>query len=89
MKTKWKEMSAGNKVMIVARAILSIAVIVLAVLQLTGILERAVDYAVPLLGIYLLILSIQEWKQNRGSAILSICLAIFIFICTVCVWRGK
>lgn len=89
MKNKWKEMTVSDKVMLVIRIVLSIVVLVLASLQLLGILERAIDFAVPLLGVYLLILSLQEWKQKRGSAILSICLALFIFICTISVWFGK
>lgn len=86
MKNKWKELSKGDKIMLITRIILSIIVIVLALLQICGAVEQAIDYAVPLLGVYLLILSIQEWNQHRGSAILSICLALFIFIVTYTVW---
>ncbi|MBQ2767570.1 MAG: DUF3953 domain-containing protein [Clostridia bacterium] len=86
MKNKWKEMSKGDKTMLMIRIILSIVVVVLASLQLCGVFAQAIDYAVPLLGVYLLVLSIQEWKQHRGSAILSICLALFIFIVTWEVW---
>ena len=88
MKSKWKEMSQGDKVMLIIRIVLSIIVVILASLQLCGAVEQAIDYAVPLLGVFLLILSIQEWKQHRGSAILSICLALFIFIVSCVVWFG-
>lgn len=76
----WNEMNTGDKIVIVIRIVISIVVVVLASLQLFGVLEQAINYAVPLLGVYLLILSVQEWKHKRGSAILSICLALFIFI---------
>lgn len=68
------------------RIALSVVAVILALLQVSGVWEHAADYAVPPLGIYLLALSTQEWKEKRGSAILSICLALFIFACTVAVW---
>ena len=74
--------------MLVVRIALSVVVIVLSALQLCGVLDRAVSYAVPLLGVYLLILSAQEWKRNRASAILNACLALFIFVVTCSVWLG-
>ena len=86
MKSKWKEFSGEDKIMLVVRIVLSAVVIVLAALQLCGVLERAVSYAVPLLGVYLLILAVQEWKRNRASAILNVCLALFIFAVTCSVW---
>lgn len=82
MKTKWNEMAIGEKMILVMRIALSVAVIVFALLQISGVWERAVDYAVPLLGVYFLALSTQEWKEKRGSAILSICLALLLFACT-------
>lgn len=89
MRSKWDEMNTGNKLLIVIRIILSVIVVILAAFQLAGIWERAIDYAVPILGVYLFVLSFQEWKQKRGSAILSICLSIFIFIVSFIVWFGK
>ena len=86
MKNKWEEISKGEKAMLLIRIMLSVVVIVLASLQICGVLERANDYAVPLLGVYLCILSIQEWRHHRGSAILNIFLALFIFIVTYIVW---
>ena len=88
MKSKWKELSKGDKLMLAVRVVLSAVVIVLAALQLCGVLKRAVSYAVPLLGVYLLVLSAQEWKRNRASAILAVCLALFIFVVTCSVWFG-
>ena len=89
MKNRWNEMSSWDKTMIVIRIVLSMVIIVLGVLQITGTLGRTLDYAVPLLGIYLLLQAVQEWKQNRGAAVLSICLAAFIFVVTGVVWFGR
>ena len=86
MQDKRNGSSKGDKIMFVIRIVLSVLVLFLALLQISGAVDQAVDYAVPLLGVYLFILSVQEWKQNRGSAILSICLALFIFIVTFIVW---
>ena len=89
MNNKWDTPSTKDRVLHVVRILLSIAIVVLASLQLLGILESAIDFAVPLLGAYLFILSLQEWKQKRGSAILSICIAVFIFMCSISVWLSK
>ena len=89
MKNNWKDMSAINKVVLSVRIILSIVIIVLAFLQIHGVLETAVNYNVPLLGIYFLLLSFQEWKSQRYAAIFSICVALFILIVTYIVWFGN
>lgn len=89
MRTKWDQMTAGEKIILAMRIALSVIVVVFALLQVSGVWDQAVDYAVPLLGIYLLALSVQEWKEKRGSVILSICLALFIFACTAAVWLGR
>ena len=89
MKSKWKEMSTINKVVLVARIVLSIVIIVLALLQILGVLENAINYTMPLLGVYFLFLSIQEWKTQRVPALFSIVVAIFIFIVAFVVWFGK
>lgn len=89
MKTKWNEMKSIDKVLLMIRIIMSIVVVILGALQITGKVEGAINYAVPLLGVYLIILSIQEWKNSRVQAILSICIAIFIFVVTGVVWSSK
>ena len=89
MKSKWKEMSTVNKAVLVARIILSIVIIILAFLQILGVLENALNYTMPLLGVYFLILSIQEWKTQRGYALFNISVALFIFIVAFVVWFGK
>ena len=87
--SKWKEMSTVNKVVLVSRIVLSIVIIALALLQIVGVLGNAINYTMPLLGVYFLFLSIQEWKTQRVPALFSIVVAIFIFIVAFVVWFGK
>ena len=86
MQTKWNEMRTADKVMIAVRMIASIGVIVLALLQLFGVWEQAINVTTPLMGVVLLVQSIQEWKQRRGVAIFSLCAALFVLACAIVVW---
>lgn len=86
MKTRWNEMTVSAQVMIIVRIVASIGVMVLAALQLLGVWDKAINLAAPLIGVVLLIQSIQEWKQHRGIAIFGLCAALFIFGCAIVVW---
>lgn len=80
MKTKWNEKSTSDKVLLVLRIIVSIAVLIGAALQLTGVWKRSLNIAVPLLSALILIQSIQEQKENRkASAIIGyVCFAAMV-----------
>ena len=70
MKTKLNEKSTANKTMLVLRIIISVVVLVGAVLQITGVWDKALNVAIPLLSVLILIQSIQEHKeQKKASAI--------------------
>ena len=70
MKTKWNEKSTADKVMLILRIIISVVVLVGAVLQITGVWDKALNVAIPLLSVLILIQSIQEHKeQKKASAI--------------------
>ena len=70
MKTKWNEKSTADKVMLVLRIVISVVVLVGAVLQITGVWDKALNVAIPLLSVLILIQSIQEHKeQKKASAI--------------------
>lgn len=75
-----------DKFMLTIRIVTSILVIVLATFQLLGVWDKAINLAIPLMGVFLLIQSIQEWKKQRGVAIFGLCAALFIFGCTIVVW---
>ena len=86
MKRKWKEMPAADKFMLIVRIVASILLVVFAALQLLGVWDKAINLAAPLMGIVLLIQSVQEWKKQRGVAIFGLCAALFIFGCAIVVW---
>ena len=72
-----------NKVLFIIRIIASILVIIFGMLQLLGVWNKAIYVAEPLLGVVLLIQSIQEWKTNRGVSIFVLICSLFIFICAI------
>ncbi len=80
MKTKWNEKSTADKIMLVLRIVISLVVLVGATLQLTGVWENALNVAVPLLSVLILIQSIQEHKeQKKASAIVGyVCFAAMV-----------
>ena len=70
MKTKWNEKSTADKIMLILRIIISVVVLVGAALQLTGVWDKALNVAIPLLSVLILIQSIQEHReQKKASAI--------------------
>ena len=70
MKTKWDEKSTAEKIMLVLRIIISVVVLIGAVLQITGVWDKALNVSIPLLSVLILIQSIQEHReQKRASAI--------------------
>ena len=74
-----REMTSHEKIMLVARIVLSVVIITLAALQLLDIWEGAMDCYIPLIGAFMLIQAMGEWKRNRGAAMLSLGVAVFIF----------
>ena len=82
MKKSWNEKTTIEKVLVIMRIFISIIVMGAAIIQLLGVWDKAINIAVPLLGILMIVQAIPEWKTNRSVAILSICSAIFIFVCS-------
>ena len=80
MKTKWNEKSTADKTMLASRIIISVVVLVGAVLQITGVWDKALNVAIPLLSVLILIQSIQEHKENKkASAIIGyVCFAAMV-----------
>ena len=83
MKSHWKETTALGRTLSLIRLLAAIGVVALAALQLLGIWDNAIDLAIPLLGIVLLIQSVQEWNRQRGAAVCSLFAALFVFGTTV------
>ena len=65
MKTKLNEKSTADKIMLVLRVVISLVVLVAAVLQITGVWDKALNVAIPLLSVLILIQSIQEHNSTR------------------------
>ena len=80
MKTKWNEKSTADKTLLVLRIIISVVVLAGAVLQITGVWDKALNVAIPLLSVLILIQSIQEHKENKkASAIIGyVCFAAMV-----------
>ena len=77
MKTKWNEKSTADKVMLVLRIVISVVVLIGAVLQITGVWDKALSAAIPLLSVLILIQSIQEHKEQKKTS------AIVGYVCFV------
>ena len=77
---KWNEKSTADKVMLVLRIVISVVVLIGAVLQITGVWDKALNVAIPLLSVLILIQSIQEHKeQKKTSAIVGyVCFAAMV-----------
>jgi len=77
VKLKWSEKSTADKTMILLRIIISVVVLVCATLQISGVWDKALHIAIPLLSVLILIQSIQEHRENKKvSAIIGyVCFA--------------
>lgn len=82
-KEECKNRTKNEKILFITRLILSITVIIFALLQLLKVWEKAIYVSTPLMGVVLLIQSIQEWKSSRGVAIFGLICSLFILICTI------
>ena len=77
MKSKWNEKSTADKVMLVLRVVISVVVLIGAVLQITGVWDKALNVAIPLLSVLILIQSIQEHREQKKTS------AIVGYVCFV------
>ena len=80
MKVNWKEKTMGDKVITLLISLCSSLIVILALLQLTGVWEKAINVFEPLMGVVLLLQAIRFWKEQRIVAILSLCAAVFVFV---------
>ena len=83
MKSRWSNMTTRDRIINVLIIVLSVAVIVLAALQLLGIWEDAINVYEPLIGVVLLLQAKLFWKKNRKIAVIQLCAAGFIFTCAI------
>ena len=83
MKARWNNMTTRDRIINALIIILSVAVIVLAALQLLGIWENSINVYEPLIGVVLLLQAQLFWKKNRKIGVLQLCAAGFIFACAI------
>lgn len=86
MKSKWKDMPLLHKVVTIASMLISLAVIVLAILQIFDIWTQAINVLVPLTGVTMLCQAYTQWNISRKVAYFSIGVAVFVFICAIAVF---
>ena len=86
MKTKWKNIPLSHKIVTVISILSSLAVIVLAILQIFGIWPTAGNIYLPLMGITMLCQAHILWNTSRKVAYFSIGTAVFIFLCAIAVF---
>lgn len=84
MKEQWKEKSPFMKAASVIGMIVSAGIIVLAVLQFTGVMEHADNIYMPGLSVLMFIQTVQNWKTDRKTAYFSLATGIFILALVIC-----
>ncbi len=78
-----------HKVVTVISILTSLSVVVLAVLQIFDIWNRAINVFMPLMGVTMLCQAYMQWNNSRKVAYFSIGTAAFIFICAIVVFFLK
>lgn len=81
--TRWQQKSPLGKLLTVTSITCSVAVIVLALLQLLGVWNDAVRVYMPLTTLVMLIQAKELWNKSRAAAIVNLFASIFIAI--VCI----
>ena len=79
-KEGWKKLPAKDRTLTVLGLIISVAVIVLAALQLLNVWDKAINVFEPLLGVLMIIQAIQNWNRSRKVAVLCLVAAAVIFL---------
>ena len=72
-----------EKILRIGTAVLSLAVICLAALQLLGVWENAIRVFEPLTGLVLLLQAVQYWNKDRKAAVFQLCAALFVLAVAV------
>ena len=89
MKTKWKDSPLSYKIITVLSVIVSLAVVILAILQIFDIWTQAINLCVPLMGVNLVCQTYIQWNTSRKSAYFSLGCAVFVFACAIAVFLIK
>lgn len=86
---KWKEIDLKYRIALMVQMVTSVAVVVLAILQLTGIWEGANNVAIPLLGVMLIINGwiqyylYHMYQNNFNKVVAFVCYGVGVLILIV------
>ena len=84
MKIKdWNKKTIPFKNLTIFGLIISVTIVVLALMQIFNVWDKAINVFEPLLGVLMIIQAIENWKTNITTAYLSLFVAIFIFIVAI------
>lgn len=79
----WEQKSLFMKFITIVGFIISIAIMILSFLQIFDIWDKAINIFEPLLGVLMLIQTIENWESNKRTAYFSLFVAIFIFLVAI------
>lgn len=79
----WEKRTLAEKVLTISGVIISIAVIVLAIMQMIGLWKNAFLVSEPLLGVLMVINALNIYKYNKRVAFFNLGIAVFIFIIAI------
>ena len=79
IRNTWNKKQTDEKVLSIIGTTCAISIIILASIQILGIWNAAINIVEPLLGVLMLIQTIQNWNKNKTTAILSLLTTILIF----------
>lgn len=82
-KNRWNAMNFLERICTAVGLPCSIAVVVLAILQLTQVWQDAAYAYLPLMCITSLIQMVRFWKTARTTAVISLCAAAILLVCSV------
>lgn len=80
---EWDEKPAYEKRLSVFGMVLAVIILLMAVLQMGGIVKNLTVVFVPLMGLLMLVQAMQMWRNRRVVAVICIVVAIFLFLCSI------
>ena len=82
-KKQWSKKQTDEKALYVLSNICSISIIIFVCTQILGIWKTEADVIVPLLGVSMLIQSVQNWKKNKEVAKGSLLAVILVLVFSI------
>ena len=82
MKKKWEERTTLSKACFVCEAIIAVEMIIVLFLQICDVLENAHTIQNISLSLFVFLQAVENWKENRNIAIISIVAGIILLITT-------